>query len=198
MAAHSSSLAARHQPADWIQVGLSRLASEGIDAVRVEVLARDLGVSKGSFYWHFRNREEFLLALLSHWEDQETEWLKSVNGEVQSAATRWAQLVERSADPTRFQLEAALRSWARKNPRVAACLTAIENARRSFVAGVLREVGFTPRDAEGWSELAFLVYLGWLDRATRDLEFQFSGRGLGEYLSELVLAASARLAGPHI
>ena len=50
-----------------------RLAEHGVESVRVEVLARDLGVSKGSFYWHFRDRGELLEKLLARWEDGETQ-----------------------------------------------------------------------------------------------------------------------------
>jgi AcrR family transcriptional regulator len=55
------------QPDDWIRAGFARLAGEGIEAVRIELLARDLGVSKGSFYWHFQDREELLAKMFARW-----------------------------------------------------------------------------------------------------------------------------------
>jgi len=181
------------QPQDWVRAASARLAQDGIEAVRVEVLARDLGVSKGSFYWHFRDREEMLSALLTQWEEQETAWLNAGGGSDCSAAARWAVFVERGAAAARSRFEAALHGWARHDARVATRVAAIENRRRAFIAEVLEDVGF-PRDgAESWAEIALLLYLGWLDRSTRDAEFNVSGPGLGEFLSELVLAASARL-----
>src|SRR6202522_88496 len=63
------------QPEDWIRAAFARLASEGIEAVRVELLARDLGVSKGSFYWHFQDREELLGRMFDRWEKEEIDWL---------------------------------------------------------------------------------------------------------------------------
>lgn len=180
------------QPEDWTAAGFARLGAEGVEAVRVEVLARDLGVSKGSFYWHFRDREDLLEKMLARWEDNELEWLSGAIADRHSAAARWARLVERSSDAGRMRAEAALRAWARTDTRIATRIRRVENRRAGYIATVLLDVGFTARAAESWSELAMLVYLGWLDRATRDPEFQLAGPGLGEFLSELVLAASGR------
>ncbi|MET0387197.1 MAG: helix-turn-helix domain-containing protein, partial [Polyangiales bacterium] len=53
---------------DWVTAGLAVLAQQGADAIKVEPLARELGVTKGSFYWHFRDRDALLKAILSHWQ----------------------------------------------------------------------------------------------------------------------------------
>jgi AcrR family transcriptional regulator len=157
------------QPDDWIRAAFARLSTEGIESVRIELLARDLGVSKGSFYWHFQDREELLAKMLDRWEGDEIAWLDDTVV-TPHAAARWARFVE----------------------RVAARISGIEKKRSAHVSSVLRDIGFTPEAAESWAEVALLVYLGWLDRATRDLEFQVSGRGLSQFLSDLILAASAR------
>jgi AcrR family transcriptional regulator len=180
------------QPNDWIRAALARLSQDGVDAVRVEVLARNLGVSKGSFYWHFRNRQELLDRTLAHWEQGELASL-DLDADAASAATRWARIVQVTADPSRIQLEAAVRSWARRNEQVARRVAAVELEKTIAIANVLHDVGFTQPAAQAWSEVALLLCLGWLDRATRDRQFQLSGRGLGDFLSELVLAASSRL-----
>jgi AcrR family transcriptional regulator len=179
------------QPSDWVEAGFVRLSLEGIDAVRVEVLARDLGVSKGSFYWHFRDREDLLGRMLARWEEEEggRQDEEAGNG---SAATRWARFIERTADPARIRTEAGVRAWARRDERVASRVAAIERKKAARIAEVLREVGFQEGAAESWAEIVLLICLGWLDRATRDREFQISSRGLGEFLSETVLAASTR------
>ena len=160
------------QRADWIRAAFARLAQDGIDAVRVEVLARDLHVSKGSFYWHFRDRDELAGAMLEQWEEDERAWLEAAVADERSAAARWAELVAYLTDEAHSRLEAALRDWARRDPRAA------------------------ERAAEAWSEMGLLVCLGWVDRASRDPEFRIAPkRGLGDFLSELVLAASARSSG---
>lgn len=180
------------QPTDWIQAALAKLSELGIDAVRVEVLARDLRVSKGSFYWHFRDRADLLEKTLACWEEREINLL-DLDANAASAATRWARIVQAASDPSRIQLEASMRSWARRDEAVARRVVAVELRKAAVIANVLQEVGFAPPAAEAWSEVALLLCLGWLDRATRDRQFQVAGRGLGEFLSEVVLAASSRL-----
>ena len=188
---------------DWMRAAFARLAQDGIDAVRVEVLARDLHVSKGSFYWHFRDREELTASMLEQWEEDERAWLVAAAAEERSAAARWAELVKHLTDAAHSRLEAALRDWARRDApfvpqgkRAAERARGIERERRGFIAEVLEDVGFTARAAEAWSEMALLVCLGWVDRASRDPEFRAAPkRGLGDFLSELVLAASARTGG---
>lgn len=183
------------QPNDWIAAAFARLAREGVESVWVEVLARDLGVSKGSFYWHFKDRDDLLVQMLDRWESREAEWLTSEEvaaPERGNPAARWARFVERSAEPDRMRAEVAVRAWARQDPRVALRIATVEKRKATVVADILRDIGFPAQTAELWAEITLFVYSGWLDRTTRDTEFQSVGRGLGEFLSELVLAASAR------
>ena len=182
-------------PDDWIRAAQTRLSDQGIESVRVEVLARDLGVSKGSFYWHFRDRGELLDKLLVRWEDGELDWLNGDDGA--SAATRWARFIERTASPERMRMEIALRAWARGDERVATRVAAIEKRKARLIADVLRDIGFAETAAESWSEVVLLICLGWLDRATRDKQFEVASRGLGELLSEFILAASAASPAPN-
>lgn len=180
------------QPDDWIRAALAKLSALGVDAVRVEVLARDLGVSKGSFYWHFRDRQDLLEKTLTRWEQRELASL-DLDGDAASAASRWTRIVQATADPSRIQLEASVRAWARRDEQVARRVAAVELKKTTVIADVLQDVGFTRPAAQAWSEAALLLCLGWLDRATRDRQFQLAGRGLGDFLSELILAASSLL-----
>lgn len=157
----------------------------------MEVVARDLRASKGSFYWHFRDRADLLDKMLSHWEEGELGWLNA-HGEDTSGAIRWAKLIKRTADPDRVRMEVALRSWAREDEHVATRVAALEKRKASAIAHVLQDIGFARPAAEYWSEMVLLVCLGWLDRTTRDPQFQLESRSLGELLSEVILAASSR------
>jgi AcrR family transcriptional regulator len=181
------------QPDDWLRAAFARLASEGIESVRVELLARDLGVSKGSFYWHFQDREELLGRMFDRWEKEEIEWLDETVI-TPKAAARWARFVRHCTEPQLARLESAMRIWSRRDERIAARIAAIEKKRTAHIASVLRAIGFAAPAAESWAEIALLVYLGWLDRITRDQEFQSSGRTLDEFFSDLILAASDRSA----
>jgi AcrR family transcriptional regulator len=187
--------AAPLQPSDWIKAGIVQLAREGVESVRVEVVARELGVSKGSFYWHFRDRDELLMQMLQFWESSEAKWLSAEElgeSDKPNAAIRWARFVERSAEPERITEEIGVRAWARRDERVALRVTEVEKRRVRVIANILVDVGFARDAADSWSEMVCLVYSGWLDRSARDGEFRLAGKGLGELLSELVLAASAK------
>jgi AcrR family transcriptional regulator len=178
-------------PDDWVQAALLRLCDQGIDAVRVEVLARDLGVSKGSFYWHFSDRAALLEAVLTLWENGELQWLE-VQGQGDGAAAVWARLISRTADPERIRTEVALVAWARKDHRVASRLASIEERRTRLIASVLRAIGFTQPAAESWSQIVWLLCVGWQERSTR--EPPLVGRSLEDLLSEVLLAASTPIA----
>lgn len=195
MANSAPSRSATLHPADWLTAAFNRLADQGVESVRVEVLARDLGVSKGSFYWHFRDRGELLDQMLSRWESEEIAWMEADDGA--APAARWARIVAKTADPEKIRGEVALRGWARQDPRVAGRVASIERKKAALIAHVLREVGFTRSAADDWSEVVLLVCLGWLDRATRDRGFHAASRGLGEFLSDVILAASAVSSAPR-
>jgi AcrR family transcriptional regulator len=194
MASSAPARLASLQPDDWIQAAFVRLAKHGLDEVRVELLARDLGVSKGSFYWHFRDRTDLRERLLTAWESSELRWMAD-EGSHRSAASRWANFVARASDPERIRLEMAIRGWAREDAKVAATLAAIERKRAHLIAGVLADVGFSWSAAQVWSEMVLLLCLGWTDRAARDSDAE--SRVLGELLSDLILAASARSSPRH-
>jgi AcrR family transcriptional regulator len=196
MAATSTPKTPLLQAADWLAAAVARFAEQGIEAVRIELLARDLNVSKGSFYWHFSDRNDLLERLLDDWERGELLFFEAEDGHV-SAASRWARYIERAADPRRIRMEVALRAWARRDERVAHRLAAVERKQTASIAGVLRDVGFQGRSAELWSEIVHMVSLGWSDRAMRDREFYVASRGLGEFLSEVLLAASVRPPAPR-
>ena len=193
MASATALKASPLQPDDWIRAAFARLAAEGIEAVRIELLARDLGVSKGSFYWHFQEREELLAKMFARGEKDEHDWLDETVI-TPKAAARWARFVHHGTDLQLARLESAMRTWSRRDERIAARISAIEKKRIAHIASVLRAIGFVAPAAESWAEITLLVYLGWLDRATRDLEFQVSGRTLDEFFSDLILATSDRSA----
>lgn len=195
MASPGPSRSATLDSSDWIGAAFSRFSDQGIESVRVEVLARDLGVSKGSFYWHFRDRGELLEEMLAHWEREELGWIDAE--EHTGPAARWAQIVAKAADPDRIRREVALRGWARRDSRVAGRVAAIERKKAALIARVLHDVGFAPSAADAWAEIVLMVCLGWLDRATRDRAFLAASRGLGEFLSDVILAASAGASPLH-
>jgi AcrR family transcriptional regulator len=171
---------------------MARLCADGVESVRVELLARDLRVSKGSFYWHFHDREELLGKMLSQWEADDRSRLGSKKN--QTAAQRWASFVEQSSAAAEVRLELALRSWAHRDSNVAAVLARADEEKHRFIAGVLGEIGFEPSRAASWAEIVLLVWLGWLERAANAKGSESGSSSLNDILSVVILAASGQRA----
>ena len=182
---------ARLNRSAWITAGLDVLSSSGIDSVRVETLARRLRISKGSFYWHFKDREDLLEAMLASWETQQADWHAANREFGRNAAENWAKLLEVVSRPEYGRLDLAIFSWARENEGARRRVSEVEKRRLAHLARIFREIGFSSRQADEWAGAALLAYVGWVDRATRDAAFRDSGPDLATVLSRIILAASA-------
>ncbi len=119
----------------WIEAGLRTLADGGPDAVRVEQLAKALGVTKGGFYWHFDDREALLAEMLDAWEHTMLDdVIALVEGEEHDARAKLGRLFELAA--TRRDLmgvEMAVRDWSRRDSAVARRLTRVDNRRMDYM-----------------------------------------------------------------
>lgn len=175
---------------DWVEVGIEILSSRGVDAIRVEALAKQLNISKGSFYWHFKDRHDLLEAILVEWETRQSDW--NTGGEnTPNPVERWARLFELFSRPAYARLEMAISSWARQDEKIALRVADADRKRIDYLSMVFREIGFTTNQATEWANAAMFLYLGWMDRMTRSVSEESSEPALAELLSRLVLAASA-------
>lgn len=152
---------------DWLDLGLKVLAEEGVEALRVEPLAKLLKVTKGSFYWHFKNRENFLEAILQTWVNQET---SSIINQVEAiggdAATKLLNLLELTVQDD-GQVENAIRSWATKDSKVAAVLEKVDKLRLGYTKDLFLAVGFTPFEAMVRARMAYYFLVGEFTLGTR-------------------------------
>lgn len=154
----------RLTPEDWIKAAFRRLGQGGIAAVRAEVLARDLGVSKGSFYWHFKDLPDLKARMLAHWQDQATARIVAL-AEAAGAdpAARLDRLIdlatsELDAPYGGFPTEAAIRDWARSDPAAAAAQAATDAARFAYLQSLMAEAGAEP--PERAARLLLMAYVG--------------------------------------
>lgn len=151
---------------DWLRAAVRAFRQSGIDAIHVESLARDLGVTKGSFYWHYADRAELLDALLELWEE-ETAGLIQQAAQVRNpldSVLRFFELVARG----RGQLpDTEFFAWARRDPAVAERTRVTEQLRVDFIRGQLEAAGLGGRDADRRAEAGYLATLGWIERASR-------------------------------
>ena len=127
----------------WLDAALQALASGGIEQVRVESLAKKLGVTKGSFYWHFKDREQFLDELLNFWAEQSTQVvIANPNYPTDSKARVRAV----AADIVRHdlgKLDPHIRSWTQYDKRRARVVAKIDKVRFEFLRDLFLAAGFS-------------------------------------------------------
>ncbi len=133
----------------WLDTALEVLATAGIKGVRVEVLAKDLKISKSGFYWHFQDRNDLLKKLLDHWRHEITEVI-SMNPEVQALdpKSRLVRINEMVHDFSLTRYDIAIRQWALHDKRAARAVRKVNLIRRDFVGKAFSELGFSGNELE--------------------------------------------------
>jgi AcrR family transcriptional regulator len=146
---------------DWVKAAARRLASGGSEAVAIEPLARAMGVTKGSFYWHFPDRPALLAALIADWESRATapmlDRLRRLGG---APADRLSALMATVAAEGAGSLDPAFRAWATSDPAASRAVGRVDAARLGFIAGEFRSMGFSAIAAWTRARLFYLHLLG--------------------------------------
>ena len=158
----------RNSRADWIRAGLSLLMKSGIGAVRVEPLALRLGVTKGSFYWHFKDRAELHAAMLDEWHAATTgNIIDDVDREVLDGRARLRQLIVRvPSEPKVARLETAVRSWATSDDKARKTVALVDKRRVDYVSSALQEIGIDTATAQLRARIIHLALIGGFFTAT--------------------------------
>lgn len=145
----------------WIEAGLAALARGGPDAVRVEVLAAELGVTKGGFYGHFGGRPALLTEMLDEWERRSTtEVIAQVDAEGGDAVEKIRRAGQLTFTEDLHRIELAVRTWARYDESVAQRLRRIDNQRMDFLRRMFRTFVDDPDEVEARSTLMFALAIG--------------------------------------
>jgi len=161
-------------PEDWIAAAFRRLGQGGIAAVRAEAIARDLGVSKGSFYWHFKDLPDLKARMLAHWLDQATARILALTeaggGDPAARLSRLMELATGDlAEPYGgLSTEAAIRDWARTDPVAAAAQAEADRARGAYLEALLEDLGLAPPRAGQAARLILMAYTGAVHRGITD------------------------------
>ena len=151
----------RKSRAEWLEVASDAIAEGGVSAVRVEPLARRLGVTKGSFYWHFEDREALLQALLDDWEQRGTEAIiEEVDREGRDAYQRAYRLWAMTVGDPKLTAELAIRDWSRRDEAVAARVRRIDDRRMGYLRSLLVEIGIPDDDVEAKAMLLYSLLIG--------------------------------------
>jgi AcrR family transcriptional regulator len=152
-------------PDDWTQAALVAIARGGVGAVAVEVIAAELGATKGSFYWHFKNRDALIQAALDRWERERTETVIDDLEREPDPAVRLKKLLGatfKRAPSDRAEI--ALLA----NPGHPAALHAVRRAaerRITYISQQLEALGWTRADAHDRAVLLYYIYVGYLQMA---------------------------------
>src|SRR4051812_27525154 len=160
---------------DWIEAGLAELARAGVEGVRVEVLAKNLGVTKGGFYRRFRDRAALLDGILKNWSEGRIaaiEQQTSLDGA--SARDRLRAIIRLYSERMNtagMAVELAIRQWARSDEAAAAAVAVVDAARLKNVGQLYRATGLAPEEADAQAFLFYCFIFGqsllFLDRGPR-------------------------------
>lgn len=145
---------------EWVKAGLRALADGGVDAVRVDTLARALGVTRGGFYWHFGDRRGLLEEMLDTWERATTEEVTAHLEREGGDATAKLRRLLALTSPAVVKTDLAIRDWARRDRAVAGRLRRIDNQRMGDLRSLFSAICTDPGDAEARCLLAFSLLIG--------------------------------------
>lgn len=187
---------------DWAEAALETLAAGGLDGVAVEPLARRLNVTKGSFYWHFANREALLKAALDLWEQRETVDVIEGLEDEPDPYERIVNLFKRAnASHKAGRLYLALAA-ATDDARVNEAVQRVSARRLAYLEKCYRALGMEAGEALLWATFAYATFLG-NQQVHRDTPHKFpSGPKFREYFKLMLKTlvpqerAPARRAGP--
>jgi AcrR family transcriptional regulator len=147
---------------NWIDEGLRALAAGGPDAVRIEPLARTLGVTRGGFYWHFDDRRALLEEMLDTWEQIGVdEVIERIEGEGGDARAKLRRLfaIGASSDEV-LSIELPIRDWARRDKAVAKRLRRVDDRRMEYMRLLFGAFCPDEDEVEARCLLAFSVWIG--------------------------------------
>jgi AcrR family transcriptional regulator len=153
---------ARTPRSAWIDAGLRALAAGGPHAVRVEALARELGVSKGGFYWYFADRDALLKEMIDAWEqlfiDDVIEYVEAEGGDGRKKLRTLFALAAGAGDGMKIDL--AVRDWARHDEAVARRQRRVDNRRMEYMRGLFGEFVHDADDVEARCLVVMALHIG--------------------------------------
>jgi AcrR family transcriptional regulator len=144
---------------DWLDRGLKVLAERGFTALKAEPLAKAMGVSRGSFYWHFADIGAFRAAILKYWREVAAEQIIASVEAASGHDNPLPRLLQR-AFGGRLALEKAVRSWATLDPVARSAVQAIDRRRLSYLEDLLRASGLSPDIASARAQILYWAFLG--------------------------------------
>lgn len=146
---------------EWLQKALEVLRRQGIEAIRVERIAAELGIAKSGFYWHFRDRDDLIRQMVDYWAQEFTEVvsanLELLKGSPEARLRRIARLI---LDHDLTQYDLAFRAMAEADPALARRVNKVYKARLDYIGSIFRDLGFKGEELDMRTRL-FVCYHSW-------------------------------------
>lgn len=142
---------------DWIRGGLKALAKSGFTALKADPLAKAMGVSRGSFYWHFADLGAFHAAVLKRWREIAAE---QIIADVEAAGDEPLKALLRRSFGARLDLERAVRNWAAFDAAAQGAVRTIDRRRIDYIATLLTMRGLAPAMAQARAQILYWIFLG--------------------------------------
>jgi len=149
---------------DWIELAIDTLAKEGVGGLRIELLAKRRGVTKGSFYWHFRDRRDLQLAVLEHWKAGRILDIEKITASAPGEEVKRLQhaidVYGASRNRKGMAIELAVRDWARHDPEAASIVEQVDLYRLECTRRLFTAAGLSEADAKSRSLLLYACVFG--------------------------------------
>ena len=182
---HSGDTGWRGSMDGWLEAAYEALLEGGVDAVKILPLAKRLKLSRTSFYWFFRDREELLAALIARWRDKNTgNLIRQAEAYAESIAEATLNVFDCWLDRNLFdaKFEFAIRSWALQSEEILKEVQAADNARLAALGRMFERFGHEPVAADVRARTLYLVQIGYISMQTEeDLELRL--KRIPEYVA---------------
>lgn len=169
----------------WLEAAYDALLEGGVDAVKILPLAKKLKLSRTSFYWFFKDREELLAALIARWRDKNTgNLVRRAEAYAESIAEATLNVFDCWLDTALFdaKFEFAIRSWALQSEEILGEVQAADNARLEALGRMFERFGHEPVAADVRARTLYLVQIGYISMQTEE-ELELRLRRIPEYVA---------------
>ena len=174
----------RGSPEGWLEAAYDQLLESGVDSVKILPLAKKLNLSRTSFYWFFRDREELLAALLARWREKNTgNLVRQSEAYAESIAEAMLNVFDCWLDKSLFDspFEFAVRSWALQSPDIAKEVQAADQARLDALSRMFVRFGYKDISADVRARTIYLVQIGYISMQSKE-DLAMRMRRIPEYV----------------
>ncbi|KQZ57910.1 TetR family transcriptional regulator [Rhizobium sp. Root149] len=149
---------------DWVEAATDILVRENVRGIRIDTLCQKLGVTKGSFYWHFKTRADLLAAMLKNWQRRMTlNVIQNISRTNETGFSRLRNLMalpRMPRSPAFAQVEMSIRDWGRRVDLPHQAVEEVDHIRLEYFAELFRAEGFSQAEAHSRAYLAYCLMMG--------------------------------------